>query len=243
MELRKEGSGPPLRAGAVLLAAGRSTRMGTESSKALLNVGGVPVVRRSADALAGAAAVRRLVVVGRVEDETALREALRGIELESVEFVRGGEQRTDSVRAGVEAMADDVDVILVHDAARCFVRSDDVERVARASFEHGAALLATPVRDTLKISPNGVQSEETVDRDKLWAAETPQAMRTARFRDVVARAKRDAFRPTDDAALHEHYHGPTRLVESTGQNPKLTTPGDLRIARALVRVLEEEGEG
>ena len=238
MELRKEGAGPPLRAGAVLLAAGRSSRMGGDISKALIDVRGVSVVRRSADAIAGADSVRRIVVVGRDDDESQLLSALRGIGLESVTFARGGEERTDSVRAGIESMEDDVDVILVHDAARCFVRSEDVERVARAAFEHGAALLAARVRDTLKISPNGVQSAETVDRDKLWAAQTPQGMRTARFRDVVARAKHDAFRPTDDAALHEHYHGPTRLVESSGQNPKLTTPGDLAFAEAFARVLE-----
>ena len=217
--------------------------MGGEISKALLAVDGIPVVRRSADALAGAASVRRVVVVGRSADESALLDALRGVEVESLSFARGGEERTDSVRAGVLAMEDDVDVILVHDAARCFVRSDDVERVARASFEHGAALLAARVRDTLKISPNGVQSEETVDRDKLWAAETPQGMRTARFRDVVARAKHDGFRPTDDAALHEHYHGPTRLVESAGLNPKLTTPGDMAFAEALASVLASGGVG
>ena len=101
----------------------------------------------------------------------------------------GGEERTDSVRAGLAAMPPDVDVVLVHDAARCFVHPDDVEAVARAAYEHVAPLLATRVRDTLKHSANGLQSEETVDRDRLWAAETPQAMRTARFHDVLARAR------------------------------------------------------
>lgn len=241
MELRKEGAGPPLRAGAVLLAAGASSRMGSESSKALMVVGNETVVERSAAALLAAPSVARLVVVIRPEDEAAMREVLRqttrGVD---VEYVRGGEERTDSVRAGVDEMADDVDVIVVHDAARCFVSPTDVEAVVRASYEHGAALLANRVHDTLKLSTNGFQSEETVDRDRFWAAQTPQGMRTARFRDVVARARRDGYRPTDDAALHEHYHGPTRLVEATGMNLKLTTPEDARMGEVFAQLVAKD---
>ena len=137
-------------------------------------------------------------------------------------------------------MSEDVDVVLVHDAARCFVVPADIDAVAHAAQEHGAALLASRMRDTLKYSSNGFQSEETIDRDPLWAAETPQGMRVARFRDVLARASLDGYRPTDDAALHEHYHGPTKLVESTRWNLKLTTPRDVALADALARSYDEE---
>ncbi len=233
MELRESNEGPPLRAAAVLLAAGASRRMRSGGSKALLTLGGRTVVERSAAALLAAPSVGELVVVTRPEDRAAIQEALSAHADQIEAFVDGGEERTDSVRAGVRAASTRADVILVHDAARCFVEPVHVEAVARASYEHAAALLATRVRDTLKNSSNGFQSEETVDRDRLWAAQTPQGMRTARFLDVLVRAEHDRFRATDDAALHEHYHGPTKLVEGSAWNIKLTSPDDLLLGEAL----------
>lgn len=241
MEIRQPDEGPPLRSAAVLLAAGASTRMGAERSKALLEVHGRSVIERSAEALLGADSVEVLVVVIRPDDREAIETALGAYARRVTAFVHGGEERTDSVRAGVGAVPDDVDVILVHDAARCFVDPGDVESVAVASYEHGAALLATRVRDTLKRTANGFQSEETIDRDRLWAAQTPQGMRAARFRDVLGRSAFDGFRPTDDAALHEHYLGPTKLVEGSPLNLKLTSPDDLLLGEAVARTLDGAG--
>lgn len=239
MELRDSTEGPPLRAAAVLLAAGASRRMRTDGSKALLTVGGRTVLERSAAALLAAPSVQELVVVTRPEDRAAMEAALESHAASIAAFVDGGQERTDSVRAGVRAVSDRADVILVHDAARCFVAAVHVEAVAKASYEHGAALLATRVRDTLKMSPNGFQSEETVDRERLWAAQTPQGMRSARFLDVLVRAENDRFQSTDDAALHEHYHGPTKLVEGSAWNIKLTSPDDLELGEALAASQEK----
>lgn len=227
----------------MLLAAGASRRMGGGTSKALLRLGERTVLERSAAALLAAPSVTHLVVVTRPDDRDDMLRALTAHGHRVHAMADGGEQRTDSVRAGVEAMTDDVDVVLVHDAARCFVDPDDVERVAHAAFDHGASLLATRVRDTLKHSSNGHLSNETVDRDRLWSAETPQAMRIARFRDVLSRAVLHDFCPTDDAALHEHYHGPTKLVEGRGRNIKITTPADVALGEALASVLDAEQQG
>ena len=78
-----------------------------------------------------------------------------------------------------------------------------------------------------------------MDRDQYWSAQTPQGMRAARFHDVLARAERDGFRPTDDAALHEHYHGPSRVVEGSRHNIKMTSPEDLVLGEALATLAEE----
>lgn len=242
MELRDPEDGPALRAGAVLLAAGSSTRMGGEGSKALLELGGRTILERSAAALLAAPSVAEVVVVIREADRAAVTEALAAHGSAVRALVEGGCERTDYVREGVRAVSEDVDVILVHDAARCFVEPDHVEQVARAAYEHGSALLATRVSDTLKFVPNGFLSEETVDREQYWSAQTPQAMRAARFHDVLARAARDGYRPTDDAALHEHYHGPSRVVEGSRNNVKMTTPDDLVLGAALAALADRDPE-
>lgn len=240
MEIRDPDEGPPLRTGAVLLAAGASTRMGGETSKALMDIAGRPVVERSAAALLAAPSVGELVVVIREEDRAAIERALAPHAKRVRAIVEGGYERTDSVQEGVAAISDDVDVVIVHDAARCFVDPVHVEAVARAAYVHGCALLATRVRDTLKFAPNGFLSEETIDRELYWSAQTPQGMKAARFRDVLSRADRDGFRPTDDAALHEHYHGPSKLVEGSATNIKITTPDDLALGEAFANVLDRE---
>lgn len=238
MELRDPHEGPELRSAAVLLAAGASTRMGGETSKALRTLGDRTILERSAAALLAAPSVVELVVVIREEDRGAVEEALHAHRGSVHALVEGGAERTDSVHAGVRATSGDVDVILVHDAARCFVEPDHVESVARAAYEHGSALLGTRVSDTLKYVPNGFLSEESMDRDQYWAAQTPQGMRAARFHDVLARAERDGFRPTDDAGLHEHYHGPSRVVEGSRNNVKMTAPDDLVLGAALAALID-----
>ena len=243
MELRDPKEGPALRSAAVLLAAGASTRMGGETSKALRELGGRTILERSAAALLAAPSVVELVVVIRETDRAAVEAALSAHRGAIRALVEGGVERTDSVREGVRATSDDVDVVLDHDAARCFVEPGHVESVARAAYEHGSSLLATRVSDTLKFVPNGFLSEESMDRDQYWSAQTPQGMRAARFHDVLARAERDGFRPTDDAALHEHYHGPSRVVEGSRHNLKMTTPDDLVLGAALASVLDHAGGG
>jgi len=110
-----------------------------------------------------------------------------------------------------------------------------VEEVAEVAAREGAALLAVPVRDTVK-EVAGSRSERTLDRSRLWAAQTPQGFRTSVLRELLERAARDdGFTPTDDAALHERYMGPVPIVEGEPDNLKLTTPSDLAIAGAILQ--------
>lgn len=227
---------------AVLLAAGRSSRMGGETPKVLRDLAGRTVLERSAAALLASHGVRELVVVvpDDAEVERRMRAALAPFADRLRAVVPGGEERTDSVRRGVEAASPEADVILVHDAARPLVRPERVAEVARVAADRGAALLAVPVLDTIKTSRDGVEVSGTLDRALLWAAQTPQGFDAARLRRVLRRAARDAFRPTDDAALFERYEGAVTLVRGDHDNLKLTTPADLELARALCAAREAE---
>jgi len=222
---------------AVLLAAGRSTRMGGGVQKTLLALAGEPVVLRSARALLGAPAVAGLIVVTRPEDRAAVERALAPVADRVLAWVSGGAERVDSVRAGVAAVPPEADVVLVHDAARCLVRPARVAAVAARAAEVGAAVLAVRARDTIKRSDDGAHVAETLPRAALWLAQTPQAARAPLLRDALRRAADDDFVPTDDVALIERYASSSAavaLVEGDDDNLKLTSPADVAIAEALL---------
>ncbi|MCP3918204.1 MAG: 2-C-methyl-D-erythritol 4-phosphate cytidylyltransferase [bacterium] len=221
------------RVAAVLVAAGRSTRMNAAGGprKPFLQLGERTVIEHTCAAFAS---VDEIVIVAQEDDLE------RMAELTGAKCVAGGAERTDSVQAGVRAVSDACDVVLVHDAARPLVRAVDVQRVAALAAEHGAALLAIRARDTIKASPDGKEAVSTLDRAILWAAQTPQGFRVAKLREVLAEADRDGYRPTDDAALWERYVGPVLIVPGDAHNLKLTTPEDLLIAEAILRARESE---
>jgi 2-C-methyl-D-erythritol 4-phosphate cytidylyltransferase/2-C-methyl-D-erythritol 2,4-cyclodiphosphate synthase len=218
---------------AVLVAAGASRRMGGGANKALFEAAGAALVVHAARALA--AVVRHLVVVGRAEELDLLQGVFAAPGAPRVHaFVAGGEERVDSVRAGLAALPAGVERVLVHDAARPLVTSADVRRVYDAILEHGAALLAARATDTVKRARDGHTTEETLDRSALWLAQTPQGFEAPRFVELHERAAREKFKPTDDAALWERYEGPVVLVEASGVNLKVTRPEDLVVVSAIL---------
>ena len=222
---------------AVLVAAGRSSRMGAALRKPFLTLEGRPVLVHAVQALARAPSVRAIVIVAHMEDVTRAEDVLRAAHaMEKVEaIVPGGAERIDSVRAGALWPVAGIELVLVHDGARPLVTTAGVEAVAHSAREHGAALLALPCFETLKRSSDGKQVEETIERRQLWRAQTPQAFDAARFRVCLERAQTEGFRPTDDAALWERYVGPVAIVPGEPTNLKLTQPEDLEIAQAIVR--------
>ncbi len=238
-----------VRAAVVLVAAGRSTRMaagdgtlgGPRLRKPRLLVNGRPILELSCELFDGLDEVTELIIVAHDEDVDTFRQwASERPALSKVRaIVPGGSERADSVRKGVFWCGFDVDVIAVHDAARPLCQPDVVREALQVAWDRGAALVAAPVHDTIKESDDGSTATRTLDRSKLWAAQTPQVFRAGRLRELVARAEADDYSPTDDAALWERYEGPVPLVPSDRSNLKVTTPVDLEIAAAILRGREE----
>jgi 2-C-methyl-D-erythritol 4-phosphate cytidylyltransferase len=222
---------------AIVVAAGRSSRMGAALRKPFLTLEGVPVLVRAVQALAEAPSVRRVIVVTHPDDLRRADEVLKASKLPTKleAIVPGGAERIDSVRVGALWDVAEIDTLLIHDGARPLVSSPQVEAVVRAAHKHGAALLALPVLDTVKRANEAGLVSETLERARLWRAQTPQAFEATRFREVLERAERDGFRPTDDSALWERYVGPVAIVPGSPFNLKLTQPEDLEIAQAIVR--------
>ena len=221
-------------AAAVLLAAGRSTRMGSETPKPLLPLAGATVLAHTLAAFIAARTVASIVVVipESLRAEFAAATASFGASITAL--VAGGAERTHSALAGVLALPPACSVTLVHDAARPLVQPEHIDAVARCARARGAGLLAVPVNDTLHRSEDGQRGFEVIDRSSLWSAQTPQGFRSAELRQLLEQAIGEGRVATDEAALYEARVGPIPLVQGSPTNIKLTTQDDLRMAAALL---------
>jgi 2-C-methyl-D-erythritol 4-phosphate cytidylyltransferase len=147
-----------------------------------------------------------------------------------VDVVAGGATRQESVWRALQASPPAVDIVLVHDAVRPFIERRLIDAVVAAAVQHGAAVCALPIAETVKRVRDGMV-EATLDRSGLWAVQTPQAFRAALLREAHDKARRDGVAGTDDAALVERLGHPVRVVAGLPGNVKITTPEDLRRAR------------
>jgi 2-C-methyl-D-erythritol 4-phosphate cytidylyltransferase len=221
-----------MRVAALVLAAGRGERLGAGVPKALLPIAGRPLLARAVEGLAACAEIDVIVPVVPAAERARCAALLHGMDRVAAP-VAGGAERQDSMRAGLAALAPDVELVAVHDAARPLVRAADVARVIAAARRRGAALLAVPVRDTLKRVSDGCVTE-TLPRAACWAAQTPQVFRIELLREALAKAEAEGFRGTDDAQLVERLGVPVEVVEGDPRNLKITWPEDVELAEALL---------
>lgn len=216
---------------AVVPAAGRGVRMGRKKQGLVL--GGRPVLRWTVDVLEATPAIAGVVVAVPAEDVAIWRRRLLGCRKVRA-VVAGGAERQASVARGLAAVPGDARWIVVHDGVRPCITPALVARVVDAARAHGAAIAALRVAETLKRGQDG-WVKETVERDGLWAVQTPQAFGADLLREAHRRAAEDGVVATDDAALVERLGTPVWLVPGLPGNVKLTRPDDLPLARALLR--------
>jgi len=219
----------------IVPAAGRSTRMGGGVRKPFILLRGRPVVCRTLERFQNIPGLDQIIVVVDPADVAEVEESVwpQCVELGATRLVPGGERRQDSVANGLAALEPNTDVVLIHDAVRPFVSRRAIEESIEAAAQHGAAVVAAPVTDTIKRA-EGDATSETVCRDDLWAAQTPQTFQVDLIRRAYARAAKDGFDGTDDAQLVERLGVAVRLVRGGQENIKLTTPSHLRMADALL---------
>ncbi|MBB6675023.1 2-C-methyl-D-erythritol 4-phosphate cytidylyltransferase [Cohnella nanjingensis] len=225
--------------GAVVVAAGRGSRMGAAENKVFLPLAGRSVLARTLEAFERCAAVTEIVVVVAPGEEARAREAVREANAGKVAaIVPGGAERQDSVCAGLAALA--TDGALVHDAARPLVTPAQIEACCRSAERHGASALAVPVKDTIKIADGDGMIASTPERRTLWAVQTPQAFARADLMEAHRRAKDEGAAATDDAMLLERLGRKVAIVEGDYLNIKITTPEDLPIAELLLSRRRQE---
>ena len=215
---------------ALVVAAGRGTRLGAPVPKQYLPLAGEPLLRHTMRALAAHPRITAVRAVIHPDDREYYEHAAQGLDLLSA--VPGGAQRQDSVRLGLESLLEiDPDVVAIHDGARPFIESALIDRVLDALEHAPGAIPALAVVDTLKRGRDG-RIVETVDRSQLWRAQTPQAFR---FREILAAHRAAAgLELSDDAAVAERAGLSVSLVAGSEAHLKVTAPDDLARAEGML---------
>ena len=219
--------------GAVLLAAGNSTRMGGSRSKVLEELGGRPALCRSLEVLDRCPLIGEICLVFREQDRADMLPLTSGLAT-PVQVVPGGAQRLDSVEQGVAALTGPWEYVAIHDGARPLVTDEVLAAVCRDAMAHGAATAAVPSKDTCKLADEAGFVAATPARDRLWAVQTPQAFSLALYREALGKARAAGQSYTDDCQLIEAAGGSVKLTMGDYRNIKLTTPEDLLAARAYL---------
>ncbi len=228
---KRDSASETMNTAALIVAAGKGTRMGADRPKQYLPLLGRPVLARTLAAFAEQTKIGRIMVVIDPQWRDAFLASTEGFS--NIEFCEGGSSRQESVFRGLQALDDDTppDVVLIHDAARPFISADRIDAAIAAIGPGQGALIAVPVQDSLRRAEGGILGE-SVDRENLWRAQTPQAFP---FRDIVqAHAHHAKENFTDDAALARHHGLKVIIVDGDEDNFKITTPADMRRAERLL---------
>ena len=214
--------------GVVIVGAGSSQRMGRD--KVFMSLAGKPMLAWSVDFCQSCKLVDQIaIVVNGTKLELGRRLAAERRWSKVVEICAGGKRRQDSVRQGLNEL-DDCDWVIIHDAARPFLTADLISDGLEAVQATGAAVAAVPIKDTVKLGSSDMMVTRTLNRQELWAIQTPQTFRS----DIIAEAHEQITKDvTDDAGMVEQLGRKVKLYMGSYNNIKITTPEDLALAELI----------
>ena len=222
---------------AIIAAAGIGRRMGGDCPKQYMELCGRPIICHTLDRFRNSKALDFMVIVVEPGREDYFRQdILKAFGYpEGWQVTGGGKVRQQSVANGLGLIPKGCDVVVVHDGVRPFITAQDIWRTVDLAAREGAAILAAKVKETVKRVGQDGRVLETVDRERLWSVQTPQAFR----RDLLTRAMdaaiSDGFMGTDEASLVERIGGKVWVIEGDARNIKITTPEELAIAEAILK--------
>ena len=226
---------------AVLPAGGLGKRMGGNIPKQLMVLGGKPVYRYSLETFLSMEEIAEVVMAvpadwkDHFEKEIFCDNASEEIRTK-MKIVVGGAERWQSVENGVNALTSNAEFVLVHDVARPFISKEIIRNVCETLVTKGSCLVAKPAVDTIKIAKDG-RVQQTIDRNTVWMAQTPQAASIALLKKLYGRIAAEPldFTPTDEASILEYFGESVYIVKGNNLNDKLTTPEDFEIFASRAR--------
>jgi len=226
------------RIAAILPAAGLGTRMGVETPKQFLELGGEPLVIFTLRRLAACLAITDFILATRAEELAFLEDRVGRARIgRPARVVHGGETRQQSVANALAQVAPETEIVMVHDAVRPFVTVEQLERLIAEARERGAVILGIPAIDTVKevkrerLPEDVARITATIPRERIVLAQTPQAFRYGILREAFARAEADGVTASDEASLVERLGKDVYVVLGSERNWKITRPADMDLAR------------
>jgi 2-C-methyl-D-erythritol 4-phosphate cytidylyltransferase/2-C-methyl-D-erythritol 2,4-cyclodiphosphate synthase len=220
---------------AIIVGAGKGKRMNEKMNKILLTLIDKPIICHTIERFENSELINNIILVINKDDESEIKKIIEKNNYKKIiKIVNGGEQRQDSVYNGIKAVdAQDDDIILIHNAANPFVTEKTIREVINAASQHGAAVAAIRARDTIKEVDRENFVIRTLDREKLWQMQTPQAIKFSIAKKAFEKAYKEGFYGTDDASLVERLGSKVKIVETDLENIKITAKPDLEIARTI----------
>lgn len=225
----------------IIAAAGMSNRMGSKINKQFIAIDNKPILAHTLEKFDKCKYIDEIIVVSKEEEvEYCRKEIVKKYGFKKVtNIVRGGKERQDSIYNGIMALNEKTDIVLTHDGARPFIRTESIEAGILGVIEYGACVIGVPVKDTIKvIDPNKVV-HHTPKRDLLWAAQTPQCFWADLLKQGYEYAIDEGIVGTDDSSLVEKIGQPIKMIMGSYDNIKITTPEDLIIADSFIKDRED----
>ena len=222
---------------ALILAAGQGKRMGAEKKKPYLLLAGKPILFHTLGEFEKCPSIDGIVlVVEKHEVDNVRTSAVDEFGCRKViNVVPGGPKRQDSVWEGIKALKDEGELVMVHDGVRPFISPELLEKAVDTTRKTGATVVAVPVKDTIKTASPEKEVIKTLDRETLWAVQTPQTFNHDLLKRAHEKAMQDGFYGTDDASLVERIGVPVSIIDGPYENIKITTPEDLVLAEAILQ--------
>lgn len=219
---------------AIVLAAGKGLRLESKIPKPLARINSKPVIIYSLETLSRHPLVKYIILVVNSKNSKSIIKEVKKLRIKKIEkIIQGGRRRQDSVLNGLKALDNDTHLVLIHDAARPFIDKDTLSGVIKTAKESGAAIVGVPVKSTIKRISDKFIVKETIERKGLWEIQTPQVFK----KDLILRAYKKFGKTdvTDDAMLVERLGEKVSVVLGSYNNIKITTPEDLKLAKAITK--------
>lgn len=221
---------------AVIVAAGKGKRMGTEISKQFLPLRGKEILAHTVEKFEHAENIRDIVLVTGQDSLQDVQDMAQEYGWQKIiSVVAGGKERQDSVWNGLLAISEDTEIVLIHDGVRPFVTEDILNLSIETAVEMGGCVAGVPAKDTIKVCNSENISVDTPDRSTLWQIQTPQTFQKERIVKAYKQAKDAGFIGTDDASLAEYGGYPVKVIMGSYRNIKITTQEDLLIGEAFLK--------
>ena len=217
----------------IIPAAGQGKRMSSDVPKQFLKLAGQPILYHTLDAFERSGLVESISLVVPPKETDAMKAKWPNWFPRVTNVVAGGKERQDSVYNGLCSLDKDTEIVIVHDGVRPFLTSSMISEVVNAAAQHGAAILALPLSDTLKRGDSEGFVQKTLNRDDLWRVQTPQAFRYNLLCEAMKKARVDNFYGTDEGMLIERLGKSIKLIPGSERNIKITRHEDLRLAELL----------